>query len=268
MSQCKKCKLESDRNRYPKKRIPLPPPPDENSKVCSRCRRPKPLTEFYRTFQKRYNEVRHTGACKECILRDARNAYVPRPRKLLTEQEKKAYWLNWQKQNRDKTRAYKETWIEKNREYHDEQTAEYYQLNKDRIREKKREKRKADRKAENLRSKAYKMARRSLGWNPKEPEIVAAVTECLESYRIGNQYWDVYESRLIDEPTIDHIVPVTAGGSHMAENFCVTSLENNASKSDWPLLVWLARRAKRAAKANARSRVDRSRKAAAAQIKN
>jgi hypothetical protein len=48
------------------------------------------------------------------------------------------------------------------------------------------------------------------------------------AYRIGDEYSHVYESPLISERTIDHITPLAEGGTHTADNLCVTSLPANS----------------------------------------
>lgn len=43
--------------------------------------------------------------------------------------------------------------------------------------------------------------------------------------------------------TMDHIEPTVSGGSHDVSNIAAACLSCNSSKSDTPLLLWLARRA-------------------------
>lgn len=72
-----------------------------------------------------------------------------------------------------------------------------------------------------------------------------AAWQILEDYRVGNRWIDVYTGKLIDNPTIDHVEPISRGGSHGYENLCVTSRRNNISKHTLPLLVWLIKRGAR-----------------------
>ena len=83
----------------------------------------------------------------------------------------------------------------------------------------------------------------AMGCDKRLKHVRESIGEVLESYRVGDMYWDVYSSELIEKPTIDHIVPISSGGTNESANFCVTSLENNSSKNKMPLLVWLAKRA-------------------------
>ena len=81
------------------------------------------------------------------------------------------------------------------------------------------------------------------GWDKKAPEVRAAIEQTLELARIGDKYLDAYSGELIEEPTIDHIVPLSKGGTNDLDNLCVTSLSNNSSKFNDDLLVWLVKRA-------------------------
>lgn len=44
-------------------------------------------------------------------------------------------------------------------------------------------------------------------------------------------------------PTLDHVVPLIAGGAHDESNITVACLACNSSKSHTPLVVWLAKKA-------------------------
>lgn len=64
----------------------------------------------------------------------------------------------------------------------------------------------------------------------------------LDEARLGDLWLDAYSGCLISEPTIDHIVPLSRGGRHEYDNLCVTSLANNSSKHNRPLLIWMVER--------------------------
>jgi 5-methylcytosine-specific restriction endonuclease McrA len=83
------------------------------------------------------------------------------------------------------------------------------------------------------------------GWNKKSPEIRAAIEQTLEQARVGNKYLDAYTGDLIDIPTIDHIVPISKGGTNDADNLCITSSSNNSSKFNDDLVIWLIKRAQK-----------------------
>lgn len=120
--------------------------------------------------------------------------------------------------------------------------AAYFQANKDAIRLRNKRFRDANPEKTRLRYLAAIYKRLARGCDKRKKHIQNAIAETLEAYRVGDLYWDVYSSELIAVPTIDHIVPLAAGGGNGAENFCVTSRANNTAKNRMPLLVWLLRR--------------------------
>lgn len=75
-------------------------------------------------------------------------------------------------------------------------------------------------------------------------DVRRLTTEALDSARFGDRYLDAYSGVLIDDPQVDHIVPISKGGTHAADNLCVTSRCNNSSKHTSSLLEWLVRRAR------------------------
>lgn len=141
-------------------------------------------------------------------------------------------------------RAYERKYRQNHKEKSVQASKRWYEANKEHIRERNRLFRKSHPEIVRPRYIAAIYKKRTL-CDKRSIEVQKAIEECLESYRIGNQYWDVYNSELIDIPTIDHIKPVSRGGENKAENFCVTSPRNNSSKNNLPLIVWMARQRKR-----------------------
>jgi hypothetical protein len=94
--------------------------------------------------------------------------------------------------------------------------------------------------------RASEAKRRARGYNRACAESRKPIELVLELARIGSQYLDAYDGILIDKPTIDHVVPLHAGGDHVYENLCITSRRNNMSKHRTPLLIWMLRRAQAA----------------------
>lgn len=85
--------------------------------------------------------------------------------------------------------------------------------------------------------------RRLRGYNACVKAVREVTERALELARFGDRYLDAYTGALIDNPTIDHIVPLSDGGAHTDDNVCVTSRAMNSSKHNTPLLLWLVRRA-------------------------
>ena len=91
---------------------------------------------------------------------------------------------------------------------------------------------------------ASEHARRITGYEPKRKEVAELIQYVFESYRIGEKYLDPYSGDLIDFPTLDHIVALSKGGENHLDNLTVTSLSNNISKHNKPLLIWMLHRAR------------------------
>lgn len=122
-------------------------------------------------------------------------------------------------------------------------TLRYQKAHPERVAESKRRYRKQDHAQVLDRAWNFKRkSKRASGYNPASGEVKEAIEYTLEQYRIGDKYLDVYSGELIDEPTIDHIVPLHLGGDNSADNMCVTSIGNNSSKHCHSLLIWLVRR--------------------------
>lgn len=92
-----------------------------------------------------------------------------------------------------------------------------------------------------LQKRIYQQKRKAKSDMPaaENRELIERV---LSEARFGDKYLDAYSGQLIDNPQIDHIVPLKSGGAHAYDNLCVTSGFNNGSKHCTPLLVWLATR--------------------------
>jgi hypothetical protein len=203
-------------------RRPFIPHDITQPKQCNMCKTVKPADEF--PFITRNGRKALGSYCNQCES-DRRKT-----------EEYKIFRRAYEKQLRTEGRL----WINKaeGKNY----AAEYYQQNKEQIRQRNKAFRDANPEIMRKRYIAAIYKKLAAGCDKRLKHIKLAITEALDSYRIDNMYWDVYSSELIEVPTIDHIVPLSAGGVNTADNFCVTSRLNNSSKNNLPLLVWLAKR--------------------------
>lgn len=92
-----------------------------------------------------------------------------------------------------------------------------------------------------LQKRGYEQRRRSCA-ALDSVDAVALVARVLDEARVGRKWLDAYSGELISDPEVDHIVPLSKGGRHEYENLCVTSGWNNRSKSNRPVLAWMAQR--------------------------
>jgi hypothetical protein len=152
----------------------------------------------------------------------------------------------WVENNPEKAKEHsRKSWAKADKQKSREYQAKHFQENKEKIRLRNKEFRDANLENVRLRYLAAIYKRRAFGCDRRKSEVKAAISVALESYRIGDLYWDVYDSRLIEVPTVDHVVPVSLGGTNHEDNFVVTSLANNSSKNKTPLLLWMLRRRQR-----------------------
>jgi hypothetical protein len=84
--------------------------------------------------------------------------------------------------------------------------------------------------------------RRLRGFSRTAPHVKIEIEQALDMALFGDKYLDAYAGEFIERPTIDHIVPLHAGGTNTYDNLCVTSRANNSSKHRTSLLAWLVRR--------------------------
>lgn len=63
----------------------------------------------------------------------------------------------------------------------------------------------------------------------------------LDEARVEGGWLDAYTGDVIQDPTVDHIEPLCAGGGHEYGNLCVTSRANNSRKRTASMLRYLAR---------------------------
>lgn len=183
---------------------------ENGSRHCLMCGERKAVTEFYRYRYKTAqgkDSFRYDGRCTPCNRQRRRDA-----------------WAVDTETKREKARAYKR----KNREAINRQM---------------REKRLSDIDAYRTAKRTYQMARKHKLPKGERGEQIALTRVVLEEARVGDKYIDAYDGCLIDDPEIDHIVPLSAGGKHEYDNLCVTSKVNNSRKHASTMLYWLATRA-------------------------
>ncbi len=228
-SMCDPCRktyeLEKSRKHKPPKGTPkgLPPHPVDQPKRCSGCREVKTPTEFGRIN----NGKSLASRCKLCLSMSRK---PQRPEKV----------TEYVQRRRELERSSPELMAAKKK-----YAADFFQANKERIRIRNLATRRLNPTPTRARSSAATSKRRSKDPTCRLSETRAAIEYTLESYRIGDEYWDVYSSELIKTPTVDHLTAIFRDGTNAVENLTVTSLANNSSKGVLPLLVWLAKRAAR-----------------------
>lgn len=190
---------------------------------CNKCEQTKGPDQFAKRLTNGKHKVLVLASyCKPCVRKISREWVKNNP-----ESAKQHSARSWAKTDKAKAREYQ---------------AKHFQANKEKIRLRNKAFRDANPEKFRLRYLAAIYKRRAFGCDKRKSEVKAEIAYALESYRVGGMYWDVYDSVLIEIPTVDHIVPVSLGGTNTADNFAVTSSRNNSSKNKTSLLLWMLRR--------------------------
>jgi len=152
-------------------------------------------------------------------------------RKMNPEVSKEHSKKNYHKhKHEDKYIAYKKAYAqsENQKEKANERAKKYYLANKDKVKKQTKKWRKDNPekyKAQNIRNK---IQRRGYG-TPTESDIIFT----FQQYTVC--VYCLSDSNL----TIDHIVPLSCGGSNNLDNLCIACGPCNSSKGNKPLLLWL-----------------------------
>lgn len=175
-------------------------------KTCNRCNKKKEIGLFYKNPNVA-GGIAHQ--CKDCVKKSAKNFYIKNYNRL-KEERKVRYWKDpegainksvvWGKKNKDKRKLIRDRWTIKNK---------------------------------------FSKSVMNRNWNAKKlgangsftaEELLKKITElekrcgyCLE----GEPY------------TIDHILPISKGGSNYIDNIMPACLKCNGQKRDYTIKDWL-----------------------------
>lgn len=186
-----------------------------NEKPCSKCGMPKPLSEFGKDKSKP-DGLRPD--CKTCRSEYAAKKYVENPE----------YFQNYREENRDILRQ------RSNEQYH--KNTEWYQEYRDTNREYYRQKaiQWAKDNPVKVRNSAHK--RRALKRNSTGTHTAQDI---LDLYNEQNGFCCYCGVELNDTYHVDHVHPLSRGGSNGRENLAIACPDCNRSKSDKLLSEWL-----------------------------
>jgi 5-methylcytosine-specific restriction endonuclease McrA len=200
---------------------------ENEQKRCARCGQVKPVEEFpFGSWRTRANGIRkryRDSYCADCRKEYSRTSPSIRA-------SKAAYQRKYRLRDPEAFKVKKRISRQNHPTTHNARSKRWVEANPEKRR---------------LTTRICEQKRRAMAWSKKQPDVRAAIEQALELARFGDKYLDAYSGDLIDDPTIDHIVPLSQGGSNDADNLCVTSLSNNSSKFNDTLLVWLVKRANR-----------------------
>lgn len=186
-----------------------------NTKTCTKCGQVKSLSDFYKRLDS------HQTQCKECQLKAHKQHYKANA-ELLRQRAKdyraknpekvKAARLAWKQANKEKNVESVLRYQRKYPEKHTAATAAYRARNKDKYRN-------------------YSQNRRVR----KENNGVFLITD-KELSRILSRPCANCQS--FDRPTLDHIIPISLGGTHSIGNLQALCMPCNSSKANRVMTVW------------------------------
>ena len=187
-------------------------------KQSTKCKHIKPHSEFSKDSRSSSGLL---SRCKECM---------------------REYKRNWSKNNPEKVVKYSKNWSKNNPEKRKESANNWYYRNKE---------------SENYKSKLRarenkeKIAIRKKHWAKNNPEKIRAQTERRRIRKLQNKEYLITEKeykKLYLQPcvycgskkriTMDHVIPISRGGTHGIGNLVPACLSCNSSKRDKTIMEW------------------------------
>lgn len=199
-------------------------------KRCSKCGEEKALAEFGK------HKRRRDGIDTFCV--DCRRAENRERMRRWRERNRERYLAQSRKDNaalKQRDPDYKRRWYERNAEKERLRSREVMRESRaknpqaERERKRRYRERNAERVKEAEREKTY--SRRTKA--PYSPELAALMTSMVEE--------PCTYCGAVEEITVDHVVPLSRGGKHEADNLAPACSSCNSSKSDRLLSEWPGR---------------------------
>lgn len=190
-------------------------------KKCTKCKKEKKLNEFY-FFNKKIDNKRLRTICKYCQYSLNRIFHKRNP-DFHTE-----YMRKWRKENPDKTKEilkkYKSSEKYKNymKKWYEKRYEKWYEKNRMKVCERNRQWRQNNKEKWSLINRAQRHRRRALG-KINYQEWLKKIKDC------GNM---CLFCKAMGKLTIDHIIPVSKGGTNSIDNLQPLCLSCNIKKSD------------------------------------
>lgn len=192
-------------------------------KTCTKCGLAKPLAEFARRRRAIPGDLQ--AQCKEC-RREQKRAWKAR-----NPERDKEHWLRWRAKQPEGTLPYQRRWYEQDPERNREQRRVWKEANRDKVNEAERLRYAANIEVARQRAREYQHRRRGM----RGPVSVETMARTLELLDHACTYCGS-----IEKIEIDHIVPLSRGGTHEPENLAPACRACNRSKGAKLLSEWEA----------------------------
>ena len=199
------------------------------SKVCNQCKEIKLFTEFVKSSSCKFGIA---NKCRRCVSENSRE-YRKINKEAITNKNKEYY-----KNNKEYYKEYNKEYIKENREYVVERRKSYnkkYQKeNKEAISEYRKEYQKSPQGKEAHRRACHK--RRALELNNGGSYTLEQWEECKQFF--NNECAYSGQSVNLDNVHIEHIKPISNGGTNYIWNICPSLDSVNMSKHDFIMEEW------------------------------
>jgi 5-methylcytosine-specific restriction endonuclease McrA len=202
------------------------------NKQCSRCKESKSLDQFYKDKNGKYGLK---SKCKECsnkIVREYCNKNKDKISKYQKEYNKE-YYTN----NRDRLNKYQKEYRNNNKDKISKYKKEYNTNNRDRINKQMREYYTTEKgKLSNKLNSQNRHYRKKYNTNPGD-RLTTAQIEYLTEVYTNCAYCNT--ELTLDNTHIEHIHPLSKGGSHSIDNVVLACKDCNLRKNSKTLDQWL-----------------------------
>ncbi len=185
-------------------------------KTCTLCGKTKLITEFHR---RKVDPDGHRTYCKQCA-NERRSKYYAENR-----EREDARNLSWHAENREQRGEHKRKWREANKEHISEHGRQYYAENKERMADYRRQWEKAN--PDKVVEKVHRRRARKLSADGSyTPADIRALLNAQRGRCVYCQA-DIREGY-----TVDHITPLSRGGSNWPDNLQLLCRPCNSAKGD------------------------------------
>jgi 5-methylcytosine-specific restriction endonuclease McrA len=213
------------------------------TKICTKCKRELPATlEYFRKSKACRFGV--TSVCRDCLTtidREYRKNNIERLRQYDREryparkEERSAYYKQWYLENKDKVRDYNKARREEHKEYYKETHKKYYEANKDRYKQWAKQYREANKDHHRIIKRLARSRRRAIersaGGKYTEDDVRAMYKRQKgKCYYCGEKVGKKYH--------VDHVVPLSRGGSNSPDNLVIACPYCNDSKGTKLVHEW------------------------------
>lgn len=203
-------------------------PAEIHEKKCTKCGTVKSLDQFHRKSTGKFGRAPH---CKECVSVNKANHYTENRDRLT------AYKRDYYKRNTDTLSQRNKQWRSQNQTYLSEYKRTYYRENKERLSDQMRQYQKDNIDRWLLDSHRRRMLKSVSAFDGSSNQDVIA--RWGEFCYLGGERV-AQDGKPLENFHLEHVVPLSRGGSHTIDNLRPSCAHHNLSKGGKVLIAYLA----------------------------